>query len=35
MQEGGGGGFDDYGGELAIHSFDLANRSLDCNVIAR
>lgn len=34
-QEGGGGGFDDYGGELTIHSFDFASPSHDGTVVSR
>ena len=28
-KEGGGGGFEDYGGELVIHEMDTGSRSLD------
>jgi len=34
-QEGGGGGFDDYGGELSLHAFDFSSPALDGTVIAR
>lgn len=35
LQEGGGGGFDDYGGELSLHSIDLSNHSLDTRILGR
>lgn len=34
-KEGGGGGFDDYGGELGIYHADISSPSLDCNLISR
>ena len=34
-QEGGGGGFNDYGGELCIHQFGLAQTTTECRTIAR
>ena len=34
-KEGGGGGFDDYGGELAVHSLDLSSTSLGTSVVSR
>ena len=33
MKDSGGGGFDDYGGELEIHKLDFSNVSLKCNVV--
>jgi hypothetical protein len=35
VQEGGGGGFDDYGGELSIHSFDFSSPSLEATTVSR
>ena len=34
-KEGGGGGFEDYGGELALHGFDFATGSQACETLAR
>jgi hypothetical protein len=34
-KEGGGGGFEDYGGELALYGFDLASGSQACETLAR
>lgn len=35
LQEGGGGGFDDYGGELSIHNVDFAINGAEPPVVAR
>jgi len=34
-KEGGGGGFEDYGGELARHGFDYAQPTVACDALAR
>ncbi len=34
-KEGGGGGFEDYGGELALHAFDYALPTTTCETLAR
>ena len=34
-KEGGGGGFDDYGGELSLHAVDLSGASPACPPVAR
>lgn len=34
-KEGGGGGFDDYGGELSLHAIDAGSASLACPPVAR
>lgn len=34
-KEGGGGGFEDYGGELALHGFDYAVPTTACETLAR
>jgi|LauGreSuBDMM15SN_2_FD.fasta_scaffold828489_1 hypothetical protein len=34
-KEGGGGGFEDYGGELALHGFDYAVTTTACETLAR
>jgi hypothetical protein len=35
LQEGGGGGFDNYGGELSLHSINLSDVSAETHIIAR
>jgi len=34
-KEGGGGGFEDYGGELVLHRFDTSDRSMASVVLGR
>ena len=34
-KEGGGGGFDDYGGDLSIYNVALASRSYSCDLVTR
>jgi len=34
-KEGGGGGFEDYGGELALHGYDAGSGSQACETLAR
>jgi hypothetical protein len=33
LQEGGGGGFDDYGGELSLHELHFSDATLDTTVL--
>jgi hypothetical protein len=35
LQEGGGGGFEDYGGDLSIYTADLATTSSECRHLCR
>lgn len=34
-KEGGGGGFDEYGGELSVYHADTSSYSYDCNLVSR
>jgi hypothetical protein len=34
-KEGGGGGFEEYGGDLTLYSVDLSNSSQQCQVLGR
>jgi len=34
-KEGGGGGFDDYGGELSLYNVDTSSYSYSCDLVSR
>ena len=34
-REGGGGGFDSYGGSLSLHAVDISSAGLDCPALTR